>query len=430
MTAIMNESNNHWIKRARQVLPAGGLGNFDPEIFIREGLGSRVIDENGKEYIDYLIGSGPMLLGHGHPEVLDTVNTQLGKGLTFFANNSASVELAEEICKAVPCAEQVRYVTSGGEADMYALRLARAYTGRSKILKFEGGYHGMSAEAQMSLAPNILANFPQAVPDSAGIPQTVADEMLIAPFNDIESVSAILDEHPNQVAAVIVEPLQRIVPPQQGFLQSLREECNKRSILLIFDEIVTGFRLAYGGAQERYGVVPDICTLGKIIGGGFPLAALASSKEIMTHFDKSIAGDRFLMQLGTLSGNPVAAVAGLKTMQILKRDGNYDKLINNGERVQALVKKHLDPTGINYQITGDPTLFDVLFTNTPVTDYRTTIKADTAIHQLFNKTLRQHGIFKSPGKTYPSLALTNEDFQLTDNALHHAAITCANHPPE
>lgn len=350
MTAIMNESNNHWIKRARQVLPAGGLGNFDPEIFIREGLGSRVIDENGKEYIDYLIGSGPMLLGHGHPEVLDAVNTQLGKGLTFFANNSASVELAEEICKAVPCAEQVRYVTSGGEADMYALRLARAYTGRSKILKFEGGYHGMSAEAQMSLAPNILANFPQAVPDSAGIPQTVADEMLIAPFNDIESVSAILDEHPNQVAAVIVEPLQRIVPPQQGFLQSLREECNKRSILLIFDEIVTGFRLAYGGAQERYGVVPDICTLGKIIGGGFPLAALASSKEIMTHFDKSIAGDRFLMQLGTLSGNPVAAVAGLKTMQILKRDGNYDKLINNGERVQALVKKHLDPTGINLSL--------------------------------------------------------------------------------
>lgn len=423
----MNEMNTHWIERARQVLPAGGLGNFDPGIFIREGHGSRVIDENGKEYIDYLIGSGPMLLGHGHPEVLEAVNSQLGKGLTFFANNSACVELAEEICRAVPCAEQVRYVTSGGEADMYALRLARAYTGRSKILKFEGGYHGMSAEAQMSLAPTHLANFPQAVPDSAGIPESVANEMLIAPFNDIESVIAILDEHPNEVAAVIVEPLQRIVPPQPGFLQSLREECSKRSILLIFDEIVTGFRLAYGGAQERYGVIPDICTLGKIIGGGFPLAALAASKELMTHFDKSVSGDRFLMQLGTLSGNPIAAVAGLKTMQILKRKGNYDQLIDNGKRVQALIKKHLDVTGISYQIVGDPTLFDVLFSNTAVTDYRTTIKSDKAIHQLFNETLRQQGIFKSPGKTYPSLALTEDDIQFTDNALHHASIACENH---
>ena len=413
--------STNWKTRAAQVLPAGGLGNFDHSIFIKEGKGSRVWDEEGNEYVDYLIGSGPMLLGHGHPEVIDAVQSQLGRGMTFFANNTASVELAEEICRAVACAEQVRFVTSGGEADMYALRLARAYTGRNKILKFEGGYHGMSAEAQMSLAPTKLANFPQAVPDSAGIPESVRDEMLIAPFNDIESVTGILDEHQNEVAAVIVEPLQRIVPPAVGFLQALKDECTKRSILLIFDEIVTGFRLAYGGAQERYGVTPDICTLGKIIGGGFPLAAVAASKDIMKHFDRDLADDRFLMQLGTLSGNPVAAIAGLKTMEILCRDNNYSQLTDNGNKLQAMFKKHLDASGHDYQITGDPTLFDILFTETPAIDYRTTITANKDKSDRFNKTLRENGVFKSPGKTYPSLALTDEDLALTDIAIAKAA---------
>ena len=413
--------STNWKTRAAQVLPAGGLGNFDHSIFIKEGKGSRVWDEEGNEYVDYLIGSGPMLLGHGHPEVIDAVQSQLGRGMTFFANNTASVELAEEICRAVACAEQVRFVTSGGEADMYALRLARAYTGRNKILKFEGGYHGMSAEAQMSLAPTKLANFPQAVPDSAGIPESVRDEMLIAPFNDIESVTGILDEHQNEVAAVIVEPLQRIVPPAAGFLQALKDECTKRSILLIFDEIVTGFRLAYGGAQERYGVTPDICTLGKIIGGGFPLAAIAASKDVMKHFDRDLADDRFLMQLGTLSGNPVAAIAGLKTMEILCRDGNYSQLTDNGNKLQAMFKKHLDASGHDYQITGDPTLFDILFTETPAIDYRTTITANKEKSARFNNTLRENGVFKSPGKIYPSLALTDEDLALTDIAIAKAA---------
>jgi len=413
--------NKRWSTRAAQVLPAAGLGNFDHGIFIKEGKGSRVWDEDGTEYVDYLIGSGPMLLGHGHPEVIDAVQSQLAKGMTFFANNSASVELAEEICNAVACAEQVRFVTSGGEADMYALRLARAYTGRNKILKFEGGYHGMSAEAQMSLAPTQLANFPQAVPDSAGIPESVRDEMLIAPFNDIDSVIGILDEYQTDVAAVIVEPLQRIVPPAPGFLQALKDECTKRSILLIFDEIVTGFRLAYGGAQERYGVTPDICTLGKIIGGGFPLAAIAASADIMKHFDKSAAGDRFLMQLGTLSGNPIAAVAGLKTMEILKRDGNYQKLSDIGNKLQAMFRQHLDATSHQYQIVGDPTLFDILFTATPVSDYRTTITADTDKNTRFNNTLRENGVFKSSGKTYPSIAITDEDLELTSKAIATAA---------
>lgn len=341
-----------WTSRAERVLPAGGFGNYDPSIIIREGRGSHVWDENGKKYIDYLIGSGPMLLGHGHPEVIDAVQEQLGKGMTFFANNAAGIELAEEICKAVACAEQVRYVTSGGEADMYAIRLARAYTGREKILKFEGGYHGMSAEAQMSLAPQHLANFPQAVPDSAGIPDSVRDEMLISPFNDSETFDALMDEYADQIAAVIVEPLQRVIPPAPGFLAHLRERCTHHNVLLVFDEIVTGFRLAYGGAQEAYGVVPDICTLGKIIGGGFALAAVGASNDIMKHFDKDIVGaDKWLMQLGTLSGNPIAAVAGLKTMEVLRRPGTYDKLTANGQSLMDMMKTALDEYGIEHRLS-------------------------------------------------------------------------------
>jgi len=301
MRKILTQSE--WISRANAVLPAGGFGNFDPGIIIARGEGSHVWDEDGNEYIDYLIGSGPMLLGHGHPEVLEAVFEQLSKGMTFFANNARGIELAEEIRKAVACAEQVRFVTSGSEADMYAMRLARAFTGRTKILKFEGGYHGMSAEAQMSLSPAKQVNFPLAVPDSAGIPESVRNEMLISPFNDIEFVRSLMVEQGKEIAAIIVEPLQRIIPAEDGYLAALKVECEAHGILLIFDEIVTGFRLAYGGAQERYSVVPDICTLGKIIGGGFPLAAIGASREIMSHFDRSKVGaDKWLMQLGTLSG--------------------------------------------------------------------------------------------------------------------------------
>lgn len=420
----MNRSHSQaeWIARAQQVLPGGGFGNFDPSIFIREGKGARVWDEDGTEYIDYLIGSGPMLLGHGHPEVLEAIYEQLPKGQTFFANNTAAIELAEEIIRAVPCAEQLRYVSSGGEADMYAIRAARAFTGRDKIVKFEGGYHGMSAEAQMSLAPARLANFPQAVPDSAGIPRTVANEMLIAPFNDADYIRSLLAEHGHEVAGLIVEPLQRIIPPQPGFLNVLREECDRYGIVLIFDEVVTGFRFAYGGAQELYGVQPDLCSLGKIIGGGFPLAATAGRADIMAHFDKAVVGaENWLMQLGTLSGNPVAAVAGLKTMEILRREGQYETLRAHGERLMRMARTALDAEGIAHRIVGHPTLFEVVFTDGEVRDYRNVLSADTARAATFNTTLRGHGIFKSPGKTYPCLALTEADFEQTATAYAAAA---------
>ena len=410
-------TQSEWIARAGNVLPAGGFGNFDPGIIIARGEGSRVWDENGEEYIDYLIGSGPMLLGHGHPEVMESVFEQLPKGMTFFANNAKGIELAEAIVDAVPCCEQVRFVTSGGEADMYAIRLARAYTGRNKILKFEGGYHGMSSEAQMSLAPERRVNFPQAVPDSAGIPQGVADQMLIAPFNDLAAVEALLTEH-NDIAAIIAEPLQRIIPAEPGYLQGLRDLCDKHSVLLIFDEIVTGFRLAYGGAQERYGVTPDICTLGKIIGGGFALAALGASTEIMQHFDKSFVGsDKWLMQLGTLSGNPVAAAAGLKTMEVLRRKGSYDKLRAIGKSLQDMQSDALTKVGVPHQICGDETLFDIFFTRAACRDYRSAKHDDPAQNAAYNCALRKNGIFKSPGKLYPSLAVTEADLEQTRGAV-------------
>ncbi len=410
-------SQSDWIARAQAVLPAGGFGNFDPEIMIARGSGSHVWDEDDNEYIDYLIGSGPMLLGHGHPEVMEAVLEQLPKGMTFFANNAKGVELAEAIVDAVPCCEQVRFVASGGEADMYAIRLARAYTGRNKILKFEGGYHGMSAEAQMSLAPTARVNFPQAVPDSAGIPQGVADQMLIAPYNDLAAVEALLREN-NDVAAIIVEPLQRIIPAVPGYLQGLRDLCNKHAVLLIFDEIVTGFRLAYGGAQERYGVTPDICTLGKIIGGGFPLAALGASAEIMQHFDKSVVGaDKWLMQLGTLSGNPIAAAAGLKTMEVLRRKGSYEKLRAIGQSLQDMQSDALTQAGVPHQICGDETLFDIFFTTSDCRDYRSARHDDPAQNAAYNAALRKNGIFKSPGKLYPSLAITEADMEQTKDAV-------------
>lgn len=283
-----------------------------------------------------------MILGHGHPEMLEAVVEQASKGMIFFATNALGAKLAEEIVRAVPRADQVRFLSSGGEADMYAMRLARAATGRDKILKFEDGNHGMLAEAQMSLPPTRLVNFPRVAPDSAGIPAAVAGELLAAPFNDSYFLESLLAERSDQIAGVIVEPLQRIVPPVPGFLQTVRALCDRHGIMLIFDEVVPGFRFAYDGAQEAYGVTSDVATLGKVIGGGFPLPAVAGRKALMDHFDRAAVGpDRWLMMLGTLSGDPVAAAMGLKTMKALQREGTDEQLTGLGERLQAIFAKHL-----------------------------------------------------------------------------------------
>ena len=330
MTPLLSQSE--WAERARAVLPGGGFGNFDPSVFIREGHGARVTDEDGQDYVDYLIGSGPMLLGHGHPEVLEAIHEQLPKGMTFFANNAPGIELAEEICRAVPCAEQLRYVSSGGEADMYAMRLARAFTGRDKIVKFEGGYHGMSAEAQMSLAPLRRVNFPQAVPDSAGIPASVAAEMLIAPFNDPDYIRSLLAEHGHEVAAIIVEPIQGeggFYPVPKGFIGQLREVCDEYGIVLIVDEIQTGYaRTGKMFAVEYDAVEPDIITLAKGIAGGYPIAAVSGKAEIMDAPDPGGLG-------GTYAASPLGCVAGLKVLEIIERESLCDRALEIGERLQT-----------------------------------------------------------------------------------------------
>jgi glutamate-1-semialdehyde 2,1-aminomutase len=409
------------LARARRVLPGGGFGNFPAEVILAEGRGARVWDVAGREYIDFLLGSGPMFIGHSHPDVVAAVQDQAARGTTFFANNAHGIALAEAIVEAVPCAEQVRFVSSGSEADLYAMRLARAYRGRDRILKFEGGYHGMSDYGLMSLAPRHLANFPQAVPDSPGIPKSVAEEVLVAPFNDLDAVTRLVQAHAGELAAIIVEPLQRLIPPAPGFLQGLRDLCDAHGIVLIFDEVVTGFRFAYGGAQAYYGVTPDLCTLGKIIGGGFPLAAIAGRAEIMARFDKAQVGeDAFLTQIGTLSGNPVAAVAGLKTLEILRRPGAYETVFATGRALMQGMADIIARAGLPAQIVGEPPLFDVVWADGAMRDYRATLRADRAMQAHVNKVLRARGILKGDSKFYLSLAHEQADIARTLDAFAEA----------
>jgi glutamate-1-semialdehyde 2,1-aminomutase len=399
---------------ARRVLPAGGFGNLGSDIVIRQGRGGRVWDESGREYVDFLLGSGPMLVGHAHPEVTAAVQAQVELGTTFFANNRHGILLAEAIVDAVACAEQVRFVSTGTEADMYAMRVARAFRRREKILKFEGGYHGMSDHALMSLSPRRPGNFPQAIPDSAGIPSRVADEVLVSPFNDLPAVEALIRAHHDELAAVIVEPLQRIIPPAPGFLEGLRRITAEYGIVLIFDEVVTGFRFAYGGAQAYYGVTPDLCTLGKVIGGGFPLAAIAGRAAIMAHFDHALVGDDgFLKQIGTLSGNPVASAAGLASLEILRRPGAYKTIFATGRRLMEALSGLLKQHGIAGQVIGEPPMFDVVFTEAPIAHYRDVARGDAAMAARFNAKLRARGIMKGDTKYYVSLAHDEADVAQT-----------------
>ena len=402
------------MEKARQFMPAGGLGNTSAEIILRSGQGSRVWDESGNEYIDYLIGSGPMFAGHAHPRVTAAVREQIELGSTFFANNRYAIELAEAIADAVPCAEQVRFVSSGTEADAYAMRLARAFRGRDKILKFEGGYHGMSDTGLQSLAPKRPGNFPRPAPDSAGIPAGVGDEVLVAPYNDLDAVANLIREHRGEIAGVIVEPVQRIIPPVEGFLEGLRELTAKHDVVLIFDEVVTGFRMAYGGAQEYYGITPDLCTLGKACGGGYPLAAIAGREEIMALFDASRAGEgRFLFQIGTLSGNPIAAVAGLATLEVLREPGTYERVNAMGARLMEGFAERLREHGFTATILGVPACFEAVFAPGPITDYRGTLRGDASVGRRLNELLLERGIIKGETKYYLSIAHTDEDVQQT-----------------
>ena len=414
------------LDKARRVLPGGTFGNTAAEVIIARGEGARVWDEQDNEYVDYLIGSGPMIIGHRHPEVTAAVQAQLERGTTFFANNPQGIELADVIVDAVPCADMVRFASTGSEADAFAMRLARAYTGRDKILKFEGGYHGYSDYALMSLAPKRSSNSSTPIPDSAGIPRAVTEDILVAPFNDADAVESLIREYSGQIAAVFMEPLQRLIPPQPGFLQAMRELTQANDILLVFDEVVTGFRLAYGGAQAYYGVTPDLCTLGKAIGGGFPLSAIAGKEEIMASFDAARAKpDRHVPQVGTLSGNPMAAAAGLATLAVLKRSGTYERYFDVGERLMQALSSALDEAGLDAQVVGVPPMFDVVFNSRSVRSYRDTIEVDTAKMTQLNKLLCERGILKSPSKYYVSTAHGESEIALTVSAWQEATALLA-----
>ena len=398
---------------ARKVLPGGGFGNVSHPTIIARGAGCRVWDVADREYVDYLLGSGPMIVGHAHPEVMEVTQACVAEGTTFFANNPHGIRLAAEIVDAVECVEQVRFVSSGSEADMFAFRLMRAHSGKSKVLKFEGAYHGMSDYGLISTTPKRVTNFPEGIADSAGIPKSVQQEILVAPYNDLETVAALIREHKDDLAGIIVEPFQRLIPPQPGFLEGLRKLTTEHDIVLCFDEVVTGFRFAYGGAQEYYGVTPDICTMGKAIGGGFPLAAIGGKAEIMAHFDKgAVPEEQFMTQIGTLSGNPVAAAAGLKTLEILKRPGGYTHMFAQGQALMAGYEASMKKHGVAAQVIGDAPMFDIVFNTKKVTDYRSAL-GDADMMAKYNVGMRKRGILKSEGKYYMAHAHTDADNELT-----------------
>jgi glutamate-1-semialdehyde 2,1-aminomutase len=421
-----SKAEQELVALARRVLPAGSFGNLALDIVVARGERGRVWDVSGNEYVDYLLGSGPMLIGHNHPDVTAAVQEQLGRGTTFFANNEAGIRLAAELVEAVPCAEQVRFLSSGSEATFYAMRVARAFRKRDKVLKFEGGFHGMSDYALMSMAPKRLSNFPSPVPDSAGIPQVSRDAMLIAPFNDAALAESLIREHADELAAVIVEPFQRLIPPAPGFLQHLRTLCTELGVVLVFDEVVTGFRFAYGGAQAYYGVTPDLAALGKVIGGGFPLSAVVGRADIMAHLDAGkVPADDFVPQIGTLSGNPVAATAGLATLKVLREPDTYERLFETGRHLMATLQGLLDEAGVPAVVLGEPPLFDVLFLDGEVSDYRATLKADAAKLKTFNLHLRTHGILKGESKYYLSTAHDDADVEQTVAAWRSAVAAIA-----
>ena len=429
--ADRNSRENELLQKAARYLPGGGSGNTsfpDSVNFLaRDGKGSRIWDVSGNEYVDWLMGSGPMVLGHAHPAVVEAVIEAVGQGSTFFTTNEKAVLLAEELVNAVPCAEKVRFTTSGTDACFQCMRAARAYRKREKVLKFEGGFHGTSDYALMSVTPSTAEEFPVAEANSGGIPRAIQELMLIAPFNDLETTSSIIEAHHDELAAVIVEPVQRIIAPRPGFLQGLREITKRYDIPLIFDEVVTGFRLAYGGAQAHYGVTPDLCSVGKIMGGGYPLAAVMGREDIMSVYDREMVdSDDYINQIGTLNGNPIACAAGLATLAELRKEGAYETLHGLGRKLRDGLVEIFSENGLAVRSCGEDAIFDVYFIDGPVNNYRDGLAADGAMMGRLNQGLLERGILKGwPQKYYPSLAHTEEDVERTLNAVREVAPSLA-----
>ena len=370
--------------------------------FIKRAKGAYLTDEDNNRYID-LIGSwGPMILGHAFGPVENAVRKAIRSSFSFGAPTVKEVEMARLICQMVPSVEMVRMVNSGTEATMSAIRLARAYTGRNKIIKFEGCYHGHGDAFLISAGSGALS---LGVPDSPGITPSTLQDTLTAPYNDVEAVNALVKAHKNEIAALIIEPVvgnMGCVLPQPGYLEALREICTREGIVYIFDEVMTGFRLAAGGAQERFGILPDLTTMGKIIGGGMPVGAYGGKKEIM----QLVAPSGPMYQAGTLSGNPIAMSAGLAMLKHLKKHPEiYDQLEETGQYLATGLQKSLTALGLEYTVNQIGSMYSLFFTREKVIDYKTAKTADTALFGRYFHGMLQRGIYLAPSQ-FESLFLS------------------------
>ena len=358
-------------------------------LFIKKAKGAYIFDEDGNRYLDYVCSWGPGILGHASERVIRAVKNACEDGLTFGAPTKKETELARMIVEFVPAAEQARLVSSGTEAVMSAIRLARGYTGRDKIIKFEGNYHGHSDGLLVKAGSGLLTDL---TPASAGVPEGYTKSTLLAKYNDEESVSELFSLYPDSIAAVIVEPVAAnmgVVPPKEGFLEFLREITEKHGTVLIFDEVITGFRLALGGAGEYYGVKPDMVTLGKIVGGGMPLAAYCGRKDIM----QCVAPVGPVYQAGTLSGNPVAVTAGIETLKILSNEREvYERL----DRKTSVLEQAFKEKGLQVNRVGS--LLSAFFTDVPVTDYETAKTSDTEAFAKYFSYMLENGIYVAPSQ--------------------------------
>lgn len=423
-----------WFKRAQAVL-AGGISSSARStttldkpypLYISRGQGSRVWDEDENQFIDLLLSYGSLPLGHAHSAVTQAVHTQLELGTMYGTCNTAEVELAELICRRVPCAELVRYANSGSEAISGAIRAARGFTKRNKILKFEGHYHGWVDVLAVSNRPSVAEAGPDAapnsVPHSRGIPGGIVEDVIIAPWNDPAAVRAILDAHPGEFAAIILEPVvanNACTLPAAGFLEFLREECTARGTLLVFDEIVTGFRLALGGAQQQFGVIPDLAIYSKALGGGFPISAFAGSREVMHPI-----AENTVKHGGTYNGNPISAVAALATMKALEQPGVFEKMHSFGNGLMEELRRAAHDFKIPCVVQGFGPMFQILFGITqPTRNYRDIHAVDQKRYAAFRNSLLVQGLHSNSSGLaciFTSTAHTPTDLDLARPALRRA----------
>jgi glutamate-1-semialdehyde 2,1-aminomutase len=388
-------------------------------IFIRRARGSRMFDVDGNQYIDYVLSWGPLILGHAHPTIVRALKKAVENGTSFGAPTPLEIDLAELILKAYPSMDKVRLVNSGTEATMSAIRVARGFTGRDRIIKFEGCYHG-HADGLLVKAGSGATTF--GVPDSPGVPKSYAKNTITLPFNDIDAVKAVVRNERKSIACVILEPVVGnigCVLPNPGFLESLRKITKDHGIVLIFDEVMTGFRVAYGGAQEHYGIRPDMTCLGKVIGGGLPVGAYGGKKEIMS----MVSPEGPVYQAGTLSGNPLAITAGIETLKMLTKENNFSKLLDTASLLERGLKDAAQRAGIQTKFYRAGTMFCTYFTRTGVVDYKTAKTADTARFGRFFHEMLKRGIYLAPSQFeagFISLAHTATDIDKTAKAAYEA----------